>query len=338
MIPFDTTATAADCMAAWIQAVLAVAFLLCVPWVRDTLLRVIDAKGRPTLGTCVLFVVFVLLFRLGATKVPVFVSDRIANFITLKDGQIYGDESGLVTSYARLASTTEFEQQTGAIIASVSNGMAAVSGRLDGLLATATSNAAAPRIYYRLDAPRDWPGVVTNHNVTITREKSAVNTNTQELIIWWRYSWEVDSAAFIDITVYANSNQVFHLTASTNSFPTTETVLNEDGISIECYRAVYPYAAPAAAAGVTLPPNPIFLGPYEADFGSDTEPFQVPGEGFAMVTGYGTTNAVTHYGGTGWIRHWPEPFGTNLQVHVTGAVADAVLWRGENIDTLTLTE
>lgn len=337
-MPFDTNATESACLAAWVLSALWAALLLCWPWFRETALRLIEAQQKRRVGTFVVFVLLVLAFRLGATKIPVIVSDRIANFITLKDGQIYGDESGLVTSYARLASTAEFESQTGAIIASVSNGMAAVDGRLDGLLATATSNAAAPRIYYRLDAPRDWPGVVTNHNITITREKSAVNTNTQELIIWWRYSWEIDAAAFIDIPVYANSNQVFHLTASTNSFPETETILNEDGISIECYRAVYPYAAPAAAAGVTLPPNPVFLGPYEAEFGSDTEPVQVPGEGFAMVTGYGTTNAVTHYGGTGWIRHWPEPFGTNLQVHVTGAVADAVLWRGENIDTLTITE
>ena len=83
-MPFDLQATNAACLSAWILSALWSALLLCWPWFRETALRLIDAQRRRRLGTCVLFVLLVFAFRLGATKVPVFVSERLANFVTMK--------------------------------------------------------------------------------------------------------------------------------------------------------------------------------------------------------------------------------------------------------------
>lgn len=325
-MPFDTSATFESCVYAWLFAAAYAALFLSFPFVRGLLFRVLDVRRGHGVALVVMFAVLTCVFRVGGSKVPVFVSDRLANFVTLRNGAMFGDETGLVTSHANLAATAAFEAETADMIAAVSNSVSGLSGAIDSARAGAISNAASPRIYLSFSAPRDMPGVLTNHNIALTRELTRVDTNRQVLSLWIRYSWELSSGAEIAFNAYAAPDRFMRLVSSTNTFPNTETVLNEDGVACECVRYEFPYAAPAAAAGITLPPQPMFLAPYEVEFGGDTDPFEVPGEGLAVVVG-----AETFYGGTGWVDHWPEPFGDRLRLRIVGAVCVAAQWDGVDI-------
>lgn len=327
LILASTATSAAEYQAQF--AVAAVFFflvaMLCmtVPRIRERFTRF----NPPVIERLFIGVIFALLSAWGVTKGPLPpVGDRLGNWLLANGGQLIGDESGVVAEHAQAAAVSAYEAETGAIIASVSNGLQAASARLTSLTnALETNNVSA--FYVVLDTPRDFPGYVTNHNLAVTQERMAM-TGTNVLSVWFRYSWSVSTSAVITVRCYTSTNQYYDLTSMSNTFPNTENVTHSDGVSVPCYR----YDFDASALNLTAAPMAV-IPPYEATFGgTDGAPFECPGTGLevvALVPGEGSV--TTNVGLTGWINNWGGDWGTNLQIRFTGGVAVEARWHGTNI-------
>ena len=273
------------------------------------------------------FSFFALLASWGVTKGPLPpVGDRLGNWLLWTSRGLVGDESGVVAESAQAAAVAAYEAETAGIIAGVSNGLAEASVRLSSLTnSIATNN--VPVLYIVQDAPRDLPGRVANHNLAVTQERMAM-TATNVLSVWFRYSWEVSTAAAITVRCYVNSNDFYDLSSTTNTFPVTQTVTHADGTTVACYRYDFD-AAPLNLAGAPMAVIP----PYEATFGGASgEAFEVPGLGVTVVAHVaGESSATTNAGFTGWVKEMPAPWGTNLQLRCAGGSVVEARWHGTNI-------
>ncbi|MDD5706753.1 MAG: hypothetical protein PHR35_12595 [Kiritimatiellae bacterium] len=295
-----------------------------VPLVRRCLDRI--RPGRWFRLACAL--VLATTAHWAATKEAPAPATRIGHFVlALVSGGLH-DPSGVVAESAQAAAVEAFEAETADIIATVSGGVSEVEARIDDdFAALATDN--RPRFYITQDAPRDLPGMVTNHNLAVTQEQMAI-TSSNNLTVWFRYSWVVTSAARISVRLYTSSNTYWDVVSYTNSFPETESVGGED-----CYR--YEFDLTPLGLGTNVP---VMIPPYEAEFGGADagDYFEVPGLGIevvALVPGEGTV--TTNQGFTGWITEWAEPWGTNLQLRCVGGAFVEALWYGTNISgTVTL--
>lgn len=301
-------------------------FELCmtIPKLRERLFR----SWRPGwLEHLIVAVWFAFMAGYGVTKgILPSVGDRLGNWILSRNGQLIGDESGVVAEHAQAAAIAAYEAETGGIIAAVSNGLQEASARFTSLTNALTTNNVGV-FYVVQDAPRDLPGYISNHNLAVTQERMAM-TGTNVLSVWFRYSWEVSTNAYITVRCYVNSNTFYDLTSTTNTFPNTETVTHSDGISVQCYR----YEFDTSELHLTEAPMAV-IPPYEATFGgTDGAPFEIPGVGLeviGLVTGEGSV--TTNTGFSGWINAWPGDWGTNLQIKCKGGVVVEALWHGTNI-------
>jgi hypothetical protein len=281
----------------------------------------------PLLERLLVFTAVAMLSAWGVTKAPLPpVGDRLGNWLLWTSRGLVGDDSGVVAESAQAAAVSAYEAETAGIIAGVSNGLAQAAVRLISLTnSLATDN--VPVLYIVQDAPRDLPGRVANHNLAVTQERMAM-TSTNVLSVWFRYSWEVSTAAAITVRCYVNSNDYCDLESTTNTFPVTQTVTHADGTTVACYRYDFD-ASPLNLAGAPMAVIP----PYEATFGgSSGEPFEVPGLGvtvIAHVAGEGST--TTNAGFTGWVNVMPAPWGTNLHLRCAGGSVVEALWHGTNI-------
>lgn len=251
------------------------------------------------------------------------VSDRLANFVTVINGQLVGDD-GLIAETAQTAAVAAFEAETAGILEEVGNGLTNSIRRIEAATLNVQSNSPAT-FYISMDDPRDFPGVVTNHNLAVTAERT-LTTGTNTLSVWFRFSWEVEEAAQISLRVHASSNTCWVLTSFTNSFPVSETFVNPGGWEVSCYR--YDFDIREVCGGAV----PMFIPPYEASFGgSEGEPFQVSGLGISVKQG---TNE--YIGATGWYPA-PPPFDTRLSIRYTGGAAVEAKLDGTNVTgTITL--
>lgn len=252
------------------------------------------------------------------------VSDRVLNFVAVINGSLVGDD-GLIAETTQTAAVEAFEAETANILNGVASGISNAVNRIRAASENVATNDV--KVYYvTMDDPRDFPGVVTNHNLAVTGERWKVN-GTNSLSVWLRFSWEVEEAAEVTLRVHASSNTYWVLTSFTNSFPVAETFVNPGGWEVSCYR--YDFDIRNICHGCPL----MFIPPYEADFGgSEGEPFEVPGLGIVVIDGAEEENV----GATGWFPA-PPPFDTRLMIrHVGGAAVEALL-DGTNVTgTITL--
>ena len=286
----------------------------------DHFLRVKTELGFPKL---IFFgAIFAVLWSFSQKPVGV-VSDRIANFVTIINGTLVGDD-GLIAETAQTAAVAAFEAETENILASVASGLTNSITRIESATANVTTN--SPQTFYvTMDDPRDFPGVHTNHNLAVTAERVKIyGTNT--LSVWFRFSWVVDDAAEISVRVHSSTNTYWVLTSVTNSFPDAETFTNPGGWEVSCYR--YDFDIRELCTGASH----MFIPPYEADFGgSEGEPFQIPGLGVSVLSG---TNE--YVGATGWYPA-PPPFEERILIKYVGGAAVSATLDGTNVTgTITL--
>lgn len=239
-------------------------------------------------------------------------SARVANFVAFVNGSIVGDD-GLIAESAQTAAVEAFEAETADILTGVASGITNSVNRIE----VATENVRTNNFktyYVTMDNPRDFPGYVTNHNLAVTAERWTVS-GTNTLSVWARFSWEVDEAATITLKVHSSSNDYVVLTSFTNSFPNATTFVNPGGVEVFCYR--YDFDIREVSHNVV----PMFIPPYEADFGgAEGEPFEIPGNGIIV-----SIDGDENVGATGWYPA-PPPFGPRLMIrYVGGGAVEAAL-------------
>lgn len=304
--------------------------VMTIPWLRQ---KFCDGRKFRFFDRMVISVLFSLMAGWGVTKgILPSASDRLGNWLLARNGALIGDESGVVAEAAQASAVDAYESETAGILETVRIGLTNVSERLTSLTNSLATHD-IPVFYIVQDAPRDLPGYIKNHNLAVTQERMAM-TATNTLSVWFRYSWDVSSAASITVRCYVNSNDFFDLESYTNTFPVTETFAHSDGVQVECYRYDYDVSPlHLAAAPMAMIP------PYEATFGGPSgEPFEVPGEGLQIIAHVpGEGSVTTNDGFTGWIRELPGGWGTNLQLRCVGGSVVQATWYGTNITgTVTL--
>jgi hypothetical protein len=284
--------------------------------------RQLDRLGRPRMiARVVVWAILSWATWVAATKPPLpVVGDRLGNLVLWLSAGRIEDPTGVVAEHAQAAALLACEEETGGIIGEISGAVEVVGARIE----EQTERLAAddtPIFYVIQDVPRDLPGYVENHNLSVTAEKIAM-TGSNVFSVWFRYSWETTAAADIAMRVYASSNQSWLITSYTNSFPDTVDVNGVD---------TYRHDFDVTRLGIGATDAMALIPPYEATFGGpDGEPFAVPGLGVAVaatVAGEGTV--TTNVGATGWV--WLAPPWTNMQLRVVGGAVVEALWCGTNV-------
>ncbi len=264
--------------------------------------RRLRAAGVPVTFRAALLVILAWAVSVGGSKVAPPVADRIGNFVYWSASGRLEDPTGIVAEYAETAAVEAFEAETAAIVSAITGAVAGVSADAGDLHDYATGRD-LELVYLVADAPRDLPGVVENHNISITQERSIVAAGIYS--VWFRYSWELSDAAGISAT-FKIGGDVITIAAHTNTFPDAEYVGE-----IPCYRYDFDISA---LCGTN---SPVVIAPYEAQFGGPSGsaiPLATPAD-IEVVTGGG---AVTNAGLTGWIA---VPYMEPLMLRAEGGMA-----------------
>jgi len=278
------------------------------------------AKRLPRSARVALLAIVAWATYVGGSKVAPPAVERIANFVYWATGGSLVDPTGVVAEYAETAAVEAFEGETAWIIAAVTGAVAGVyadAADLEGYVRSREMD----MVYISADAPRDMPGSLTNHNISITQERSSVSGGVYS--VWFRYSWELSDAAGISATFKIGGSLVT-IAAFTNLFPAAVQINGAD-----CYRYDFDLSS---ICGTN---SPVVIAPYEAQFGGPAGsgiPLSTPAD-LEIVSGGG---AVTNVGLTGWVAvpHMPPlmiraeggavveaaAYGTNYTGIVTGEV------------------
>lgn len=249
------------------------------------------------------------VLTVGGTKGPDGQSGRLSQFITaLISGQVV-DDSGVVARYAEAEAIRYFNLESSNIIAAARDSVTGSVAQIVGMGAALTST---PYIcaYIAADLPRAEPRQWTNHNVAATIERVAQTGGVLRVWVWYSEApFQVPNVVF-DASV--SDGTWVTMTPVTNSWPSTEIIAGTP-----CVR--YDFRVPDGMVGTPLRPE------YELSFGGYTpSSYLIAPSGGVLIS----TNGVERLPYTGWVRQWPAPWGTNLQVRFSGGIALEAYWMG----------
>lgn len=231
-----------------------------------------------------LFICIAQTCYIGGTKIVPQVGDKIGNFVYWSTMGRLEDPAGVVAQYAEAAAVTAFEAETAAIIGVATTALASASIAINEL-DDYVHERDLKLVYIAGDVPRDWAGVLDNHNIAITAERQTCVNGI--MTVWFRYSRELSDAAAVSATFKIGGENVT-VASYTNSFPDAETINGAP-----CYRYDYDLRTLVGTRDVVV------VAPYEADFGGPVGtdlPLSTPAD-IEIVTG----GSVTNVGLTGWV-------------------------------------
>lgn len=253
----------------------------------------------------------------GGTKFIPDARERIGNFIYFTTSGRLIDPSGIVAEHAEFTAVAAFEAETAEIIATVSGAVATVACDADTLHSYAATRD-LDLYYFAVDAPRDIPGIATNHNISITQERLQVCEGLMS--VWFRFSHELGDAPTISATFKFGDTPLIFMPI-TNTFPIAEEIS-----ASACYRYDYDISSLCATN------SPVVIPPYEAQFGgySAGSYLSTPAT-IEIVDSHGTTNI----GFTGWV---PVPHMAGLLLRAEGGAVIEAATHGTNYTGTILEE
>lgn len=265
-------------------------------------------RGRPRNHAVLFGLIAVVGVALGGDKGQI--ANAIRRFIVfaLYSGGVF-DPSGTVATSIERDTLAAFQGETQRI---VENSRLALTNSLETAGAMTNDFADLPLAYVSADWPRAIPGVLTNHNVSATIEKTQEEDNGTNIAIYVWFSENLASAPMLSWHVQTAEDEYVEMRSVTNTFPYTV----ETRPGVRCVK--YTCEMPEAMRGMAIRPG------YELEWGG-------PGEGQQLgLSELGVsvtdTNGVEHLPFTG-VRVMSVD-GHTLRLGISGGICTCAMYGG----------